>query len=376
MSEYRYLFADLLTNQIQAELPLSGVTFGQELNTAGSFSGKILLSGLNSINYDVQDYTTPGRTAIYVDKDGAIVWGGVLWSRNYDTTSQTLTFTGKEFESYFERRRIAFDYNVAGASQDQLLVVQNLFTSIQAVTNGNIGVQVGSETSGVNVTKTYRYYDLKPITEAVYELSQSSTGFDWNIDVAYDSSGIIRKYLRLQYPRRGTAYSASNPGAFVVEFPGNIIDYQYPEDGFTIVNSLYGVGAGNNEAKLIAASSSAALGTATPVQATAQLTSGWPVLEDQVSYTDYTNATLLTNLTQANLNARANPVVVMQARIATYVDPILNSYKCGDDFRIRITDDRFPTGLDIVRRLSKYDVTVGDSNNPESVELSFVYTPN
>ena len=374
MSEYRYLFADLLTNQIQAELPLSGVTFGQELNTAGSFSGKVLVSGLNSINYDVQDYTIPGRTAIYVDKDGAIVWGGVLWSRNYDTKSQMLTFTGKEFESYFERRRIAFDYNVAGSSQDQLSVVRNLFTSIQAVTNGNIGVQVGSETSGVNVIKTYRYYDLKPVTEAVYELSQSSTGFDWNIDVGYDSSGVIQKYLRLQYPRRGTAYSASNPNALVVEFPGNIIDYQYPEDGFTIVNSLYGVGAGSNEAKLIAASSSASLGTATPVQAAAQLTSGWPVLEDQVSYTDYTNATLLTNLTQANLNARANPVVVMQARVATYVDPILGSYKTGDDFRIRITDDRFPNGIDIVRRLSKYDVTVGDSNNPESVELSFVYT--
>ena len=120
MSEYRYLFADLLTNQIQAELPLSGVTFGQELNTAGSFSGKVLVSGLNSINYDVQDYTIPGRTAIYVDRDGSIVWGGVLWSRSYDSTTQSVTFSGREFESYFERRRINFSnsYSCRSAQSD------------------------------------------------------------------------------------------------------------------------------------------------------------------------------------------------------------------------------------------------------------------
>jgi hypothetical protein len=374
MSNYRYLFADLLTNKINAELPLNSVTFGKELNTAGPFSGQVMLSGLQSINYNIQDYTTPGRTAIYVDRDGVIVWGGIIWSRSYDSNSQELTFTGKEFESYFERRRINYDYNVAGSSQDQLTVAQNLLNTAQSAANGNIGVQIGTETSGINVNKTWRFYDLKPVAEAIKEMAQSVTGFDWNIDCQYDTSYNITKVMHLDYPKRGKRYVSTDPYAFALEFPGNVLDYQYPEDSTSTVNALYGVGAGNNEAKVIAASSSASLGTATPVTAADQLAAGWPLLEDQVSYTDYNNITALTNLTTGYLNAWFNPVVVWTIRVSTS-DPVLGSYKCGDDFRIRLLDPRFPSGLDVVRRLSKYDVTVGDNNNPEYVTLTFVYTP-
>ena len=366
MAVYRYLFADLLTNTIKAELPLAGVTFGQELNTAGSFSGHLLLSGINDVSFNIDTATTPGKTAIYVDRDGVIVWGGVLWSRSYDSDSQKLTLGGREFESYFERRRINFTYNLAQASEDQLTVVQNLFNTIQGSpgSSTNIGVNIPTNTSGVYVTKFYNYYDLKPVTEAVYELSRSTTGFDWNIDVSYDSSYNIVKTLELAYPRRGTVYSAANPYALVLEFPGNIISYSYPEDGFAIANTMYGIGAGMTIGKLISTQQDAA-----------QLADGWATLEGSVSYTDYDYLPLLDSLTLSSLNAQKQPVVVMTVTLPTYITPILGTYKTGDDFRIRITDDRFPAGLDVVRRLSKYDVTVGDSG-PERVTMSFVVTTN
>jgi len=366
MSEYRYLFADLLTNQIKAELPLSGVTFGQELNTSGPFSGHLLLSGVNSYTLNVSDATQPGKTAIYVDRDGTIVWAGILWSREYSSSEQKITLSGREFESYFEHRRINFDYNLDQNSQDQLLVVRNLFNTIQGSTGSstNIGVQVGTETSGVNVTKYYNSYDLKPLTEAVYELSKSNTGFDWNVDVSYDSSYNINKYLRLEYPRRGRVYSATSSTSSMLEFPGNIIEYTYPEDGTAVTNTMYGIGAGSAAAKLISTQSDAG-----------QLTAGWATLENSVSYTDYWDQTLLDQLTYAQLQAVKNPVTVMTVTIPTYIDPILGSYGTGDDFRIRITDDRFPTTLDVVRRLSKYDVQVGDAG-AERVVMSFVVTTN
>ena len=226
MSEYRYLFADLLTNLILAELPLVGVTFGQELNTAGSLNGGILLSGINASAYNVEAATTPGKIAVYVDRDGTIVWGGVLWSRSYDSASQKLTLGAREFESYFERRRINFDYNLDALDQDQLTVVQNLFNTTQGApgSSTNVGVVIPTNTSGVLVNKTYNYYDLKPITEAAYELSQSDTGFDWNVNISYDSSYNIVKNLELAYPRRGKVYSASDPHSLQLEFPGNIIE--------------------------------------------------------------------------------------------------------------------------------------------------------
>ena len=57
---YRYLFADLLTNDILAELPLTGVSFTQQLNQAGTLQGHLLLSGMATAEFNVcLLYTSP-----------------------------------------------------------------------------------------------------------------------------------------------------------------------------------------------------------------------------------------------------------------------------------------------------------------------------
>jgi hypothetical protein len=61
---YRYLFADLLTNDILAELPITGVAFTQQLNQAGTFTGHLLISGLDTEKFNVLPATIPGRTAL------------------------------------------------------------------------------------------------------------------------------------------------------------------------------------------------------------------------------------------------------------------------------------------------------------------------
>lgn len=361
-TEYRYLFADLLTNQIYAELPLTGVSFGQELNTAGSFSGSLLLTDVKIDSYNIASYTNPARTAIYVDRNGTIVWAGVLWSRDYDSVSQKITFQAREFESYFEKRRIVTTYTATNV--DQFTVVEDLFNQIQSVSGGNIGLVIPTNTSGVLVTKTYNDYEQKPLTEAVYELSRSNTGFDWNIDVNYDSSYNIVKTLELAYPRRGTKMVANGVNNIVLEFPGSIVSYKYPEDGSSVATRMYGVGAGTGPGKTLSTQSS-----------TDQLAAGWPLIEQSVSYTDYTDQTLLDNITLASLNAVINPIVVMEVITEAYNVPILGAFRTGDDVRVRITDPWFPTTLDVTRRISKYTVTPGEAG-PERITFSLVVTTN
>ena len=128
---------------------------------------------------------------------------------------------------------------------------------------------------------------------------------------------------------------------------------------------MYGIGAGQNEGKILSTQSSTG-----PVG-----TLQWPALEDSVAYTDYSVQALLDSLTLAQLNSKKIPVTVLTVTATTYTDPLLGSFKCGDDFRIRITDDRFTTPLDVTRRLSRYDVVVGDAG-PERVTYTFVQTTN
>lgn len=361
MTEYRYLFADTLTDSILAELPLTAVSFGRELNTAGSFSGRLLISDLRETAYQITANTTPGRTSLYVERDGTLVWGGIVWGRSYSSSDQTLVFQAREFESYFEKRRILTTYTASGV--DQLQVAKALVDQIQSLPSGSLGITVPSLTSGVLVTKNYYGYEQKPLSEALYELSRADNGFDWNIDVSYSSTGSIVKYLDLAYPRRGVAYSSSNTAIPMLELPGNMVTYTYPEEGGSIANTMFGVGSGSGIGQ-----------TRSTQTSSAQITAGWPVLEQSVSLTDYTDQTLLDEITQAHLAAALNPIVVMEVVTEAFNDPILGSFKQGDDIRVRITDDRFPDTLDFTRRIAKYSVQPGE-NGPERITFSLVIPP-
>lgn len=357
MASYRYLFADLVTNSILAELPITNVNFTQALNAAGTFTGDLLLSGVNATAMNVANATIPGRTAVYVDRDGVLVWGGVLWSREYNSADQHLKLTAREFESYLERRRITTTQ--AFTAVDQFTIAQTLVNQAQAVTGGNIGIAVPSNLSGVTVSKTYYSYEYKTLYSALLDLSRATNGFDFNIQVAYDGGGNPTKTLVLSYPKSGTRYSSTNPSALVFEFPaGNVVEYSYPEDGSIAANNVYAVGAGSNEGKLLA----------TGVDST-KVAAGWPLLEDSVNYADITDATLLQGLANGQVAAVAYPPTTMRLITPPSQNPVLGSYFIGDDVRIRITDDRFPTGLDATYRLVALNVTAGE-NGPERATLT------
>lgn len=354
---YRYLFADLLTNQVIAELPITGVSFTQQLNSAGSFTGHLLLSGVNAAGLNVDAGTIPGRTAIYVDRNGVLVWGGIIWGREYNSTSQALTFQAREFESYFERRKITTTQVFNNA--DQLTIAQSLVNSAQATAAGNIGVTVPSNTSGVLVSRTYYAYELKNVYSALQDLAKQTNGFDMNIEVAYDGGGNPTKSFVFSYPKSGTTYTSESLTAPTFEFPsGNTIEYIYPEDGSIAANTIYGLGAGSNEGKLI-----------TTAVDTTKLSTGWPLLEQEANYSDITDATLLAGLTTAQITATSYPPTTLKIAAPPYENPVFGTYKIGDDVRVIIQDNRFPAGLNAIYRLVALSVTPGE-DGPERVTLT------
>jgi len=368
MTTYRYIFADLLTNAILAELPMTGVNFTSVLNAPGTFKGSLLLSGVNASGLNVRNATIPGRSALYIDRDGIIVWGGIIWGRAWNSDTQHLELSGQEFESYFDRRRITTTqvYNAT----DQFTIVLNLMLGAMATANGDIGIiPPWGQTSGINVNRTYYSYELKSVLAAIQDLSKQGTGatgsygFDFNIALSYNSDGSISKQLNCYSPMSGIRYSASDPSAPVFEFPsGNILAYDSFEDGSVTANTVYGVGAGSNEG----------MGLTTSSDAT-KLAAGWPVLQDSVSYTDVWDSTVLQKLSDGALAAVSTPPTSIRLIAAPYLDPKLGTFNIGDDIRVRITDDNFPSGLDKIYRLVALDVTPGE-NGPERMTLTLALT--
>lgn len=358
---YRYLFVDLLSNTIIGELPLTGVGFTQQLNQPGTFQGHLLLSGINTYEFNVDPSTIPAHCGIYVDRDGILVWGGIIWGRSYNSASQTLTFSAQEWISYFDHRRITQD--VQFTNIDQLIIAKTLIEDAQTAPYGDIGVGYNSEgqtTSGVLVSRTYYNYELKSVFQAIQDLSRQSDGFDFHVDVEYDGiTGLPAKYFNTYYPRSGLVYSPGDINCPVFEFPaGNIVEYEYPEDGAVVANTVYALGAGSNEGKLISVG-----------QDTAKLVAGWALLESTANYSDITDQTVLDNLASAQALATSYPPVTLKVVVPAYVDPIYGTYEVGDDTRIIITDNRFPNTLDEIYRIVGLTVQPGE-DGPERVTLT------
>lgn len=368
---YRYLFADLLTNDILAELPLTGVGFTTVLNGAGTLSGSLLVTDLTEGYLDIWGATQPGRTAVFVERfsDGGVptlVWGGIVWAREYNSTSQHISLNASEFESYFDRRRIIAITGSTGSqvykNTDPVVIARTLIQNAQlspVTSNSNIGVVTGTETSSATVSKTYYDAELKSILAAVQDLSHASTsGFDFKIKVAYDGAFNPTKTFTVGYPRLGTAYSSTNPSAPVLEFPGNVVEYTLLEDGTLASNYIYAVGVGNGQGKLNKVAFDSA-----------QWSAGWPFLEGATNYGDVSNQSLLDNLASGQLAAVKNPPQSLRITYPPYVDPILGSYNLGDDVRVRINDDRAGQ-VDDYYRIVSIAVSPGENNQGERAILT------
>ena len=104
-ADYRYYAVDLLTNTVLSEIPFVDVTYGRALSKAGSFSGSIPVVEANA-HLNLYENTMPGKTAIYILRNGVCVWGGIIWSRSYSPADKKLTVDGAEFISYLHHRMV------------------------------------------------------------------------------------------------------------------------------------------------------------------------------------------------------------------------------------------------------------------------------
>jgi hypothetical protein len=101
--EYRYITTDFLTDQILGEIPLQNVSFTRALKDAGSMSGQVPVIPDNDY-LDLYETTLPGRTSLYILRNGVCVWGGIIWSRTYDIKQRMLSINASEFTSYLHKR--------------------------------------------------------------------------------------------------------------------------------------------------------------------------------------------------------------------------------------------------------------------------------
>jgi hypothetical protein len=109
-AKYEYYVVDIVTNKVLAQIPFQDVTFERTLKGSGSFDGMVPVNP-QTMKLDLYNSLLPGKSALYVLRDGVCVWGGIIWGRTYDLFGRTLSISGSEFTSYLKHRVIWKTYS-------------------------------------------------------------------------------------------------------------------------------------------------------------------------------------------------------------------------------------------------------------------------
>ncbi|MCZ0973171.1 hypothetical protein O1L55_20755 [Streptomyces albulus] len=98
---YQVLYANLNDRYIINELPFVELSWSRVVNACGSASIKV---PLDAGNLRIGKEIKPGRTAIYILRDGNFVWEGIAWTWDADLGNNTFNMNCEGIWSYFKHR--------------------------------------------------------------------------------------------------------------------------------------------------------------------------------------------------------------------------------------------------------------------------------
>jgi hypothetical protein len=361
MAEYKYLFSDLLTNAPLAELPCFGTYFEKFVNATGNATASVKIGqgGYEDTALDDQlilEATQPGRTALYVDRNGKLIWGGIVWSRTYQSQAKTLSMTAQTFDSMLFKRVCRRNLDYSHTSDEQRNIVIDLISKMQSDGTGtNIGL-INPPSFGVSKQRDLHVhdYDLSTYGDLIAGIYNLADGFDFLIDVAYQNDAPA-KFVLMGYPNLGDPVGLPN---VALEYPGTIFNYYFPESVGS--SREWAAGSGDGAHKLVASATASDL-----------LSGGYPLVEEVDSgHSDVTVQDTLQGWADTNLAVNRIPMTVPTIDMNPDEPPGIENIQVGQYMQLVINDPRFPNGYSKAIRITGWKLTPQQSGNVDQVSLA------
>jgi hypothetical protein len=391
---FTYPAWDLVAAEPLDSIPYVGVSFGAPLSQPGSFKGQVSLPALAGAaiaaaqtagtgpQFAYMRATSCSNTALFVDFAGALIWGGILWTSDYDSADpqKLLKVGASEFGSYFQSRTQAQDYTATwAAGEDPMVIAQQVVEDALAVGTifGGITLTLnpaGGE-GGPKITPSYPGTSLQTIDSIVQVLSQMGygIGFDYTFDAAYlPGTKTPSITLRFHYPRKGRPFSQSQ----LVLLAADCDSFTYPVDGGQQASDIAETGSGVGQ--VLPATASVPAGP--PFSA-------YPRLDRTFSRSQINDDGTLAQVTLGDLFLYCHPAVSptftvpvtlpgADGTIAPEAPLQFGTFDRGDDFLFRVdpvadggenTDPRFPEGHSFEWRINSWQCNVADQGQPQIV---------
>jgi len=366
-------FAGLLSFSPIADLPLNGLTFSKVLNGVGSWAGSLPVEDPGVRGTAWINATAPNLTSMWVDIDGALMYGGRSLTRQYQLASGKVALGGTDFCGYFAQRLQARDYTSyvdpdghAWATTGAPALRIAYYVLSQALAK-RFSIPLKIVTSGAEAGAGFwltislpgaQQQTLASILSQMQELGYM-VGIDYTQDVAY-VGGELTATCTLSYPRRG---SEAEPLTIDLS---QALDVQYDEDGTEQAD------------RVVVLAGATTVRSKGEVWGPAQV-AGYPLLEAQVSRTALAplqkgvERSALEAYVSGELTTNAYPLVAPTVTLPLFGEPSILQLDVGQEVYLVSSagagdvppdNPRFPNGLKQLFRIVRIDCTVPDEGVP------------
>ncbi len=160
----------------------------------------------------------PGLHEIWVWRNGSLVKAGPLWDVVPSSSTGKLNCNAMDILDYFDTR---LTHAQTFSAVDQTAIAWGLINYTQGLTNGGLGVVSGTLGTGITRSATWKDYDNKYILEAITDISQMTSGFDFDITPstrafnAYYPRPQTNRNLKLYYQQHIRHYSVQYWGKYM-----------------------------------------------------------------------------------------------------------------------------------------------------------------
>jgi hypothetical protein len=204
MSEYEVLQVEARTGNVEATLPVTGISYSETLNGAGSASLTIPLDLADPAKLKV------GRSALVPTADGEPVWGGLLWGATADLAAGTLTLNASGWHSYYDRRYLVRFVPRLGPSlgrwsgyaarKERSEMLRDWF---EIAADEGIGTDTSLLTEhGYFRSRNWGFAEFKNMAEAIDELAEEGSGFDFWYETVWRNAARTRIANRIRMRSR------------------------------------------------------------------------------------------------------------------------------------------------------------------------------
>lgn len=356
-AELRYLFGNLDTRQVIAELPLTGVSMTRKLNDWGTFRGTVYFDTSGIDNSLTASATVPGRNFVICERDGVPIWDGIVWSSTYDSQAKVMNLTARSYEAYAEKCIVDVDF--IRTNSDQRNIFCDLWRQLQGPSNRNLSIDIPSTIFDMQVPRDLSILatEFKTFASGMSAMADNEDGFDWTIVTTKSNNQYVRT-LQIGYPLLGIQNITASPLGF--DYPGNILNYYKSSSMTNAGTHAYLLGAGEG--------SDMVYGVA--IQ-TDLLNSGFKRFDVVDARKDIESGYTIGTMAERMGVLRRPPLTVFKAFLKADLEPVFGSYGLGDAATLNIVDAVHPNGLAVQARMVAFEYRPSSDDSVDSVELIF-----